>query len=371
MNSEPVGKPSPVLNFLADRFPVEKLNYHHMVEEKRVPTHKMTWGYYTGGLTMFFFMIQVVTGLFLLFYYQPTVSDANISVEYLTHHVAGGALMRNMHAWSSSGMIFSAMLHLLTAFAMKAFEKPREITWITGVLLLLITFTFGFTGYLLPWNQIAVNATKVGLQSVEDLSQCLGGMPPFIQNLPGILRETFQGEASIGQSTLGRFYAMHVVLLPLALGGLLGLHLLCVQLHGMSRGIDGEATKSERFFPLFIVKDLFLWAMVFLVLFTVSLCIPFDCFLPYPLLAPYDPLAATPPGIKPEWYFFFVYYPLELMPFPWIVGLSSVLMAILFLTPWIFKGTTRRTLRSITLAATAYLVIMTLFGEQIVHLIKP
>lgn len=367
MSSQPLKPKIDLVEFFLQRFPVDKLNFHHMVEEKRVPVHKMSWGYYTGGLTLFFFLIQVVTGLFLLFYYQPTVSDAHISVEFITNHVAGGALIRNMHAWSSSCMIFSAIVHLLTAFAMKAFEKPREITWITGVLLLLITFTFGFTGYLLPWNQIAVNATKVGLQSVEDLSQCL---PPFMADLPRILRETFQGEASIGQSTLSRFYVLHIVLLPLALGALAGMHLLCVQLHGMSKGTDKETSKSERFFPFFIMKDFFLWAVVFLGLFTASLCIPFDCFLPYPLLEPYDALAATPPGIKPEWYFFFIYYPLEMLSFPVIVALSNVLMGVLFLTPWIFKGTSRRTLTVVALAATAYLIVMTLFGEQIVHLVK-
>ena len=96
--------------FVSERFPVEKLNFHSMVEKKEVPIHRMSWGYYTGGLTMFFFMIQVVTGLFLLFYYQPTVSDAHVSVEYISHHVSGGALFRNMHAWSSSCMIFFAMV---------------------------------------------------------------------------------------------------------------------------------------------------------------------------------------------------------------------------------------------------------------------
>src|SRR5215470_10723392 len=135
----------PLADFLAARFPVDKMDFHSMVEKKEVPVHKMTWGYYTGGLTLFFFMIQVVTGLFLLFYYQPTVSDAYLSVEYITRYVSVGALIRNMHAWSSSCMILFALVHLITAFAMKSFEKPREITWIAGVLLLFITFTFGFT----------------------------------------------------------------------------------------------------------------------------------------------------------------------------------------------------------------------------------
>lgn len=356
-----------IIGFLAIRFPVEKMDFHSMVEHKEVPVHKMSWGYYTGGMTLFFFLIQVVTGLFLLFYYQPTVSDANISVEYITKHVSGGALIRNMHTWSASLMIFFAVVHLLTAFAMKSFEKPREITWIVGVLLLFLTFTFGFTGYLLPWNQIAVNATKVGLQSVEAAGQYL---PGTLSQVPHILRETFQGEASVGQSTLGRFYAMHVVLLPLALVALLGLHILEVQLHGMSQGVDEKPKKSERFFPIFFFKDLSLWAVSFLVLFVLALCLPFDSFLPFPLLAPYNPLGSTPAGIKPEWYFYFVYYPLEMLPF-WVILLASMLVvSVLFATPWIFKGTSRKSLSFITVLATIYLVVMTIFGENIYELFK-
>ncbi len=351
-----------ISQFVSDRFPVEKLTFHSMVEKKEVPIHRMSWGYYTGGLTMFFFMIQVVTGLFLLFYYQPTVSDANVSVEYINKYVAGGALIHNMHAWSSSFMIFFAMVHLLTAFAMKSFVKPREITWIVGVLLLFITFTFGFTGYLLPWNQIAVNATKVGLQSVEYVGQYLPGQ---LADVPRILRETFQGESSVGQSTLGRFYALHVVILPLALSCLLGLHLLSVQLHGMSQGVDVPARKSEKFISIFVFKDLTLWATVFLVLFILSICIPFESFLPFPLLAPFNALGSTPAGIKPEWYFYFVYYPLELLPF-WVILLASIIVvAVLMLAPWIFKGTSRRTLAFMAMAGAAYLIIMTVFGEQI------
>jgi len=354
-------------HFLSDRFPIDKMNFHYMVEKKEVPLHRMTWGYYTGGLTMFFFIIQCLTGLFLLFYYQATVSDAHISVEYITKHVSAGALIRNMHTWSASCMIFCAVVHLITAFAMKAFEKPREFTWIFGVLLLFLTFAFGFTGYLLPWNQIAVNATKVGLQSVEEVGQYL---PGALAELPRILKETFQGESSVGQSTLGRFYALHVVLLPLATFALLGLHLLSVQLHGMSQGVDNPGKKSEKFFPIFFFKDLTVWSLVFFLLFVVSLCVPFDSFLPFPLLEPYNALGSTPPGIKPEWYFYFVYFPLELLPF-WVILLASgAVVAVLFATPWIFKGTSRRTLGAIAVTVSAYLVIMTVWGEQIYHLIK-
>ena len=357
-----------ISHFVSTRFPVDKMNFQSMVEKKEVPLHRLSWGYYTGGLTFLFFMIQVVTGLLLLFYYQPTVSDANLSVDYIMNYVSAGALIRNIHAWSSSCMIFMALVHLLTAFAMKAFDKPRELTWITGVLLLFITFALGFTGYLLPWNQIAVNATKVGIQAAEDVGPYL---PAALSHLPRIVMETFQGEPTVGQATLSRFYALHVVLLPLAVLALVASHLISVQLHGMSQGVDRPSGKTERFFPVFFFKDLFLWTVVFLALFVVSVCLPFDSLLPFPLLEPYNALGSTPPGIKPEWYFYFVYYPLEMLPY-WVILIASfAAVTVLLLTPWIFKDVSRRTLRFIALAATTYLIVMTLFGQQIYHLVKP
>jgi quinol-cytochrome oxidoreductase complex cytochrome b subunit len=182
--------------------------------------------------------------------------------------------------------------------------------------------------------------------------------------------KTFQGEASVGQATLLRFYALHVVILPLALIALLAFHLVCVQLHGMSQGVDKKSTRAEKFFPIFFIKDLSLWSIVFLVLFTIALCVPFESFLSFPLLAPYNALSATPPGIKPEWYFYFVYYPLELLPF-WLVLLSGIIVVtLLIITPWLFQKTSRKTLRILTILASAYLVISTVFGEYIYHWIK-
>lgn len=136
---------SSIACYLADRFPVEKMNYRSMVTAKEVPVHRFSWAYYLGGLALFFFIVQLLTGLLLLFYYQPTVSDAHASVEYITEYVTGGALIRNMHAWASSAMILCVLVHLITTLAMKAFGKPREVTWLTGAILLAITFTFGFT----------------------------------------------------------------------------------------------------------------------------------------------------------------------------------------------------------------------------------
>lgn len=356
-----------VREYVAERFPVEKLNFESMVGKKEVPVHRLGWAYYLGGAALFFLGVQIVTGLLLLFYYQPTVSDAHASVEFIAEHVRGGGLVRNMHAWASSMMIACVIAHLLTAFAMKAFEKPREITWVTGALLLFLTFGFGFTGYLLPWHQIAVNATKIGLQSIEQVGQYLPGQ---MAQWPRVVKETIQGEAAVGQATLSRFYALHVIVLPFALAGVLGLHLLAVQLHGMSRGVDEPPSHREKFFPIFLIKDFSVWGVAFFLLFVVALCLPFESFYPYPLFEPYDPNGSTPDGIKPEWYFYFVYYPLEILPFGVILVASGIATAVLLLAPWIFRGTSRKTLRILALAGALYFIGMTLFGENVYHLFK-
>jgi cytochrome b6 len=351
-----------VLDYLAERVPLEKLSFRSLVEKKDVPVHRMSWAYYLGGLALFFFLIQLVTGLLLLFYYEPTVSDAHASVEHITRHVAGGALIRNLHTWAASGLILTVVAHLLSAFAMKAFAAPREMTWVSGVALLLAVYAFGFTGYLLPWHQIAVNATKVGLQSVEEMGAYL---PAGLAELPGRLKEIVQGGPAVGQATLSRFYAVHVVVLPLVVFAVLGVHLLSVQLHGMSPGVDRPTGKNERFFPFFVLKDFSLWGLVFLALFVVALVLPFEAFFTYPLFEAYDALGSTPDGIKPEWYFFFVYYPLELLPF-WVIALGSGAgVGLLFAAPWVFRRTSRRTLRILAVAAAVYFAGMTVFGQVI------
>lgn len=264
-------------------------------------------------------------------------------------------------------MILAIIVHVLTTFSMKAFAKPRELTWVTGVALALLVFGFGFTGYLLPWNQIAVNATKVGLQSIEAIGEYLPGR---LATWPTYVRETIQGEATVGQATLSRFYAVHVILLPLLVAGLLGLHLLQVQIHGMSRGVDAQRVKTEKFFPIFVIKDLSVWGGAFLVLFVLGYCLPFESFFAYPLMEPFDPLGSTPDGIKPEWYFYFVYYPLELLPY-WLVMLGMTVVVLgMFLAPWIFAGSSRRTLRAIAVATAIYLIVVTLFGQSIYEAIK-
>lgn len=355
-----------IIQNLKERFPPEKLSYENFILKKEVPLHKASWIYYLGGMTMFCFLVQLVTGLLLLPYYQPTIVNAYQSIEFINYYVPYGFLVRNLHAWAGSFMIFFAVIHLLTVFATKSYTKPRELTWTTGVLLLFITLAFGFTGYLLPWHQIAVNATKVAMEIIQSGTSFL----PGIFQYPGkILANTISGGPIITQTTLSRFYAIHIVILPFLFFLLIFIHLFLVQLHGMNK--EGFTIRgSEKFFPNFFIKDLAVWLFLFLILLILGQTLPYDSFLSYPLKAPYIDNSPTPSGIKPEWYFLFLYYPLEVLPKTLVILSSIVVLLAMILTPAVFKKLSMKNHVLIGLFVLAYLVVSTIWGGDIVHFIR-
>jgi len=221
------------------------------LRHKEVPHHRFAVTYYTGGITLFFFLVQVLTGLLLLMYYRPTADAAFESVRFIMSKVRFGWLVRQIHVWSGSLMILAAALHLLATFFGKAYRRPREVTWLTGVGLLFLTLTFGFTGYLLPWNTLAYFATQVG-------TEIAGDVPVVGRAIMVLLR----GGEDITEATLSRFFGIHVAILPAVTMLVLGLHLLLVQVHGMSRPISVQVRGGEPFYPHFVLRDLFLWVLL-------------------------------------------------------------------------------------------------------------
>src|SRR6185369_1673012 len=141
---------------------VDLRGLQHFIKEKRVPMHTQEVWYCLGGLTLFFFVVQVGTGILLLLYYRPSVDEAYESVQFIVTKVEFGWLIRNIHSWSANLLIACAFAHLFSVFLLKAYRKPREMTWMSGVALLLLMMAFGFSGYLLPWNELSFFATKVG-----------------------------------------------------------------------------------------------------------------------------------------------------------------------------------------------------------------
>ncbi|MDX1631558.1 MAG: cytochrome b N-terminal domain-containing protein, partial [Thermoanaerobaculia bacterium] len=261
--------------------------------KKDVPVHRYAVFYYLGGMTLFFFLVQVATGILLMLYYRPSADQAFESVEFIMTTVPFGWLIRSLHSWSANLMVYFAFLHLASVYFLKAYRPPRDLTWITGGLLFFVILGFGFSGYLLPWNQLAFFATKVGTD--------IAGSVPLVGEWT--LRFLRGGERVTG-GTLSRFYGWHVAILPAAASVLLGVHLLLVQIKGMSVPPAAEEEAKRRrpmkFFPDFALRDLFGWTLALGVLATLAALFPWE------LGEKADPFAPAYKDIKPEWYFMFL-----------------------------------------------------------------
>src|SRR4029078_673455 len=179
--------------------------------------------YYLGGLTLFLFAVQIFTGILLLLYYRPSAGEAYESVQFVVTRVRCAWLIRNVHSWSANLLIAAAFAHFFSVFLLKSYRKPRELTWVSGMLLLFLMLAFGFSGYLLPWNELSFFATKVGTG--------IAGAVPLVG--PFLLR-LLRGGDDVTGGALARVYGLHVAVLPAITTALVALHLLFVQRQGMS-----------------------------------------------------------------------------------------------------------------------------------------
>lgn len=304
---------------------------------KTVPLHRHSVFYYLGGMTLFFFLIQVFTGVLLMLYYRPGADEAFESVEFIMTAVPFGWLIRSLHSWSANLMVFFAMVHLISVFFMKAYRPPREITWVTGVLLLFLIMGFGFSGYLLPWNQLAFFATKVG-------TDVAGAVPLIGEWMVRFLR----GGDRVTGATLSRFYGWHVAILPGLTLALLAVHLVLVQTKGMSvPPASAEEAKKRppmKFFPHFALRDLTGWILALGVLAALAALMPWELGEKADLFAPaYE-------DIRPEWYFVFMFQALKVVPGGEVMGIEYEAIplllfglggVVLLLVPFLDRGAAR------------------------------
>ena len=347
--------------WFSERLPVDEVEA--LIEHKTVPQHRHSVWYYLGGMTLFFFCVQVVTGILLLLYYRPSAAEAYDSVQFIMTRVPFGWLIRSIHSWSANLMVAAAFVHLFSVLFMKAYRRPRELTWISGVLLLFLSMGFGFTGYLLPWNELAFFATRVGTD--------IAGTVPFIGEATV---KFLRGGPEVTGATLTRFYGVHVAVLPAIATGLLGLHLLLVQYHGMSipPSVEDEANKAGRrvpvmpFVPHFALRDLFGWTIALALLAGLS------AFLPWELGVRADPFAPAPAGIRPEWYFLWTFEALKLMPAQ-VLFIEGELLAVggltigavaLLLLPFLDPNTpkSRRLVTWAGVLALLFMIVMTVMA---------
>ena len=194
------------------------------IANKPVHSFARWWWYCLGGITALLFVIQATTGIMLAFYYKPTAAEAYASIQFIENEVYFGAAIRAIHHWSANGMIVMCVAHMIRVFIMGAYKKPRELNWISGVMLLILTLAFGFTGYLLPWDQRAFWASTVGTE--------IAGSVPAIGNLVLIFLRDGWG---VTEATLGRFYGLHVLVVPIITIAFMGAHFMMVRKLGVKR----------------------------------------------------------------------------------------------------------------------------------------
>jgi cytochrome b6 len=322
--------------WLDERLAVSTLR--ELATHKTVPMHRWSVLYYLGGMTLFFFVVQVLTGILLMLYYRPSADQAFESVELIMTVVPFGWLIRSIHSWAANLMVFFAFLHLITVFFMKAYRPPRELTWVSGVLLLFLAMGFGFSGYLLPWNRLAFFATKVGTD--------IAGSVPVVGE---VLLRFLRGGDQVTGGTLSRFYGWHVAILPALTTVLLLLHLVLVQRLGMSvpPGQEEEAKRRRpmRFFPQFALRDAFGWTLALGVLAALAALFPWE------LGEKANPFAPAYADIAPEWYFMSMFQTLKLVPGGEIAGveyeaipilLFGLAGLVLMLVPFLDRGLKRR-----------------------------
>ncbi len=293
------------------------------LKKKAVPQHRHTLWYYTGSAILLFFAIQVLTGFLLIFYYKPTLEEANQSVARIMTEVPLGWIIRSVHSWAASFMIAFVFIHLLSIWIIKAYRRPRELTWMSGICLLFVTLAFGFTGYLLPWDDLSLSATKVGTE-----------IPRGIPVVGAWLTRLLRGGEDVTADTLTRFFGFHVCILPVFIFLLLALHVYLIQKHGMSIPLSLEVQKEKvrelPFWPNFLFRELVVWLVLVGLLVTIAL------FFPPSLDKAADLMAPAPEGIKPEWYFLFLFQTLKIFPARIFFVNGETVAVLLFLLGAIF-----------------------------------
>jgi len=366
-----------MLNWIDERFPLTVL-WKSQVSEYYAAKNFNFW-YYFGSLACFVLVIQIVTGIFLMMHYKPdgTLNASGIpiafaSVEYIMREVPGGWLIRYLHSTGASAFFIVVYLHMFRGMLYGSYRKPRELVWILGSLIFLALMAEGFMGYLLPWGQMSY----WGAQVIINLFSAI----PFVG--PD-LSELIRGDYVISDATLNRFFALHVVAMPLVLIGLVVVHLIALHEVGSLNpdGIEIKNYKDEKgipldgipFHPYYTVKDI-VGVVVFLIFF--SFVVFFwpeggGYFLEYNNFTPADPMV-TPAHIAPVWYFTPFYSILRAVTYPlfgleakfWgVIAMGASVVIIAFL-PWL----DRSPVKSIRYRGPVYKTALAIFAISFVIL---
>ena len=331
-----------LLGWVDDRFPLTKMWKEHL-SEYYAPKNFNFW-YYFGSLALLVLVIQILSGIFLTIHYKPDAELAFASVEYIMRDVPAGWFIRYLHSTGASAFFLVVYLHMYRGLMYGSYQKPRELLWIMGVFIYLALMAEAFFGYLLPWGQMSY----WGAQVIVNLFAAV----PFGIGEP--LSEWIRGDFVISDATLNRFFAFHVIAVPLVLIMLVAAHIIALHETGSSnpdgieikknKGADGIPLDGIPFHPYYTVKDI-LGVVVFLMIFFAILFFAPEMggyFIEHPNFEPANPLK-TPDHIAPVWYFTPFYAMLRAVPpmfgsqFPGVMVMGAAIVVLFFL-PWLDRS---------------------------------
>jgi len=341
-----------LLAWLDDRTAFRTIR-HHLLDEPLPPG--TGWWFTLGSVLLFGLGVQGVTGIALALFYASTPDHAWESVRFIMTMIPGGNFLRGLHHWGASVVVVAALVHLVRVVFFGSYRKPRELNWIVGLILLQVILAFGLTGYLLPWDQRSYWATVVAI-NISKLTPLVG------ENVAALLR----GGPDVGALTLTRWYALHVLVLPPTLAGLVVVHLYLMRRQGISGPVKARPGQPQPFFPYQAGRDLLMSIAVGVLLAALAWKgAP-------PLEPPADPTASDYVP-RPEWYFLGLFQLLKYFPGKLeVIGalvLPGIAMTLLALLPWLDRGQSRewrarRTLLSVFTAGLAAVATLTLLGAR-------
>jgi len=346
------------IGFVRERLPISGDRLRELTNEP-VPHHLKRWWFALGGTPAYLFVVQIVTGILLAFYYQPAPGTAYESVRGITEDVAFGWFLRGVHRWGATLMVAAVILHQMRVFFTGAYRKPREINWMVGMCLLLCTLMLGFTGYSLVYEQLSFWGATVAANVAE-------GTPL----IGGILKRFLLAGDTYNDHTLPRFFILHAALLPMALAGLVALHILIIRLQGVTElEFENEPEEEKKshfnFFPDHFYTELMIGLLLMILLSALATIFP-------AAMGPRaDPLT-TPEIIKPEWYFYVAFRWLKLFSGTAAILSMGFIVFTMFFWPFVDAWIRRRTRfseASVWIGAIAVLAIigLTLWEASVAH----
>jgi len=346
-----------VQRWVADRLPVTGDTLNELTNEP-VPYHLKRWWFALGGTPAYLFVVQIVTGILLAFYYEASPRTAYESVRYITDEAAFGWFIRSVHKWAATLMIAAVILHQMRVFFTGAYRKPREINWMVGMGLLVCTLMTGFTGYSLVYEQLSYWGATVGA-NITDTVPLVGG---FLKNM-------LLGGEVYNERTLSRFFILHAAVLPVTMVLLIALHITIIRLQGVTEfQFSDEAKETPKhfnFFPDHLYTELIIGLLLMVLLSALA------TILPAHMGPPADP-SSTPEVIKPEWFFYVAFRWLKLFTGTTAVLSMGLIVFVMFTWPLIDGWIRRKTKFSeasvwVGIAAAIAIIGMTVWEAVVKH----